>query len=73
MRFSAKINSNCIWVAISVDSVILLWYACGADGRTDGPAYAQAITNFPGMGRLSHFLTHGAPLRTLRARDLRYK
>ena len=73
MRFSAKINSNCIWVAISVDSVILLWYACGADEGTDGRAYAQAITKFPRMGRLSHFLTHGAPLRTLRARDLRYK
>ena len=33
MRFPAKITSSCIWVAIPIDSVILHWYACGADGR----------------------------------------
>ena len=38
MRFSAKITSSCIWVAIPVDWVILHWYACGADGRSGGRA-----------------------------------
>ena len=33
MRFPAKINSSCSWVAIPSDWVILHWYACGADGR----------------------------------------
>ena len=37
--------------------------------RTDG----HVITKFSRMGSSSHFLTHGAPLRTLRARELRYK
>ena len=38
--------------------------------RTDGRAYGHVITKFSQMGRLPHFLTHGAPLR---ARELRYK
>ena len=63
MRFSAKITSSCIWVAISVDSVILHWYACGVDGRSLGRwLYGHVITKFSRMGRLLHFLTHGAPL-----------
>ena len=45
--------------------------------RTDGRAggrlvYGHAITKFSRMGSLPHFLTHGAPLRALRARELRY-
>ena len=36
MRFSAKITSSCIWVAITVDLAILHWYACGADRRSVG-------------------------------------
>ena len=39
--------------------------------RTDGRAYGHAITKFSRMGRLPYFLTHGAPLRALRARELR--
>ena len=31
-----KITSSCIWIIIPVDSVILYWYAYGADGRTGG-------------------------------------
>ena len=27
--------SNCIWLVIPDDWVILHWYACGADGRMD--------------------------------------
>ena len=40
--------------------------------RTDGRAYGHAITKFSRIGRLPYFLTHGAPLRALRARELRY-
>ena len=31
--------------------------------RTDGRAYGHVITKFSRMGRLPHFLTHGALLR----------
>ena len=40
--------------------------------RTDGRAYGHVITKFSQMGRLPHFLTHGAPLRAHRALELRY-
>ena len=67
--FPAKITSSCIWVAIPVDSVILHWYACGADGRWLGHSvYVYVVTQFSRMGRLLHFLTHGAPLARF-ARD----
>ena len=46
------------------------WYACGANGRS---VYGHVITKFSRMGSLPYFLTHGAPLRALRARKLRYK
>ena len=36
-------------------------------------ANSHVITKFPRMGILLHFLTHGAPLRALRVRELRYK
>ena len=43
------------------------------DGRAGGRSvYGHVITKFSRMGRLPHFLTHGAPLRALRARELRY-
>ena len=73
MQFSVKIISSCIWVAIPVDWVILLWYACGADERSGGRSvYGHVITKFYRMGSLPHFFTHGAPLRAVRARELRY-
>ena len=67
MWFSAKITSSCIWVAIPVDWVILHWYTCGADWRSleqvgDHSMYSHMITKFSWMGRLLHFLTHGALL-----------
>ena len=63
MQFPAKITSSCISVAMTVDWVILHWYTCGADGRSLGRAvYGHVITKFSRMGRLLHFLTHGAPL-----------
>ena len=37
--------------------------------RTD---YGQVISKFSWMGSLLHFLTHGALLHALRARELRY-
>ena len=63
MRFPAKITSSCIWVAISVNWVILHWYDCGADGQPVGRSvYGHVITKFSRMGRLPHFLSRGAPL-----------
>ena len=42
-------------------------------GKTVGQSvYGHVITKFSRMGSLPHFLTHGAPLRALRARELRY-
>ena len=45
--------------------------------RTNGRAgdrsvYGHVITKVYRMGSLPHFLTHGAPLRAVRARELRY-
>ena len=43
------------------------------DGRAGGRSvYGHVITKFSRMGSLPHFFTHGAPLRALRARELRY-
>ena len=36
---------SCIWVAISVDWIILHWYACRADGRSGGRA-DTSLTKF---------------------------
>ena len=69
-RFPAKITASCIWVAIPVDWVVLQWYACGEDGQTVGRAYGHVITKFYRRGRLLHFLTDGALLRLLSAREL---
>ena len=70
---SRQNNSGCIWVAIPVDWVILHWYARGADGRSNGwSVYGHVTSQFSRMGSLPHFLTHGAPLCTLRARELHY-
>ena len=45
--------------------------------RTDGGAvygvYGHVIAKFSRMGSLPCFLTHGAPLRALRVRELRCK
>ena len=41
MRFPAKITSSCIWVAITVDLVILHWYACGADRQSVGQTWGR--------------------------------
>ena len=57
-----SISSSCIWIAIPTDWVILYWYACGADGRS----VSFCFVFFSRMGRLLHFLTHGAPLRFAR-------
>ena len=34
--------------------------------------YGHVITTFSRMGSLPHLLTHGAPMRAPRARELRY-
>ena len=45
------------------------WYACGADGRTDGRLVGHVIIKFSGMGRFTHGATLarfalGAPLKS---------
>ena len=46
-----------------------IWYACGADRRTGGPADSHVITEICRMDKLQNFLSHGATLaRALRAR-----
>ena len=57
-------DSSCIWVAIPVNWVILYWCACGANGHV--------TTEISQTHRLPNFLTYGAPLHALRARELRY-
>ena len=53
------------------------WLPCGADGRSLGRSGGRCtvtwLPNFLGSGSLLHFLSHGALLRALRARELRYK
>ena len=34
--------------------------------------YGHVMNKFSRMGSLLHFLTHGSPLRALRAREVRY-
>ena len=52
---------------MSCFTLICLW--CG--GTVGRSVYSHVITKFSRMGSLPHFLTHGAPLRVLRARELR--
>ena len=71
MRFLAKITSSCIWVAITVDCVMILnWYACGAVGRTDFRAYGHVITKISRMGILPHFLRYEATSTYLEQNNL---
>ena len=60
------LGSHTCW--LSYFTLVCLW--CG---RTVGRSvYGHVITKFSRMGSLPHFLTHGAPLRSIRARELRY-
>ena len=63
MRFLAKITSSCIWIAMTVDFVILHWYACGADrqsvGQTWGrPAPIQSSSLIGQLARKIDFFFH---------------
>ena len=60
MRFPAKITSSCIGLPYLL---IELFYIGIPVARMDGfSVYGHVITKFSRMGRLLHFLTHGAPL-----------
>ena len=52
-----------------LDWVILHWYACGADDGLSGGRSVYGHVKFSQMGRLLHFLTHGAPLARLARED----
>ena len=56
--FPAKMTSNCIWVTIPVDWVILHWYACGAEGRSLGRAGGRCtVTWLPNfLGWVDYFI-----------------
>ena len=54
-----RINLS-MWILIySFSDIYYVWAACGAGDRS---VYGHLITKFSRMGRLLHFLTHGAPL-----------
>ena len=65
------------WVAFGLPYLLIeLFYIGMPVVRTNGgvggrSVYVHVITKFSRMGSLPHFFTHGAPLRALRARELR--
>ena len=71
MRFSAKITSSCIWVAIPVDSVVLHWYASGADGKSLG-VRSRDYQIFSD-GEITSFSYPWCSAGALCARELRYQ
>ena len=60
-----ELHLGCHTCWMSYFTLVCLW--CGRS------VYGHVITKFSPMGNLPHFLTYGAPLRALRARELRYK
>ena len=73
MRFPAKITSSYILLPyLLIELCHIGLPVVPTNGRSGGRAFSQVISKFPRMGRLLQFLTHGAPLRVLRARELRY-
>ena len=66
------------WVAFWLPYLLIELFYIGmpvvrTDGREGGRSvYGHVITKFSRMGSLPHFFTHGALLRALRARELRY-
>ena len=65
------------WVAFGLQYLLIELFYIGmpvvrTNGRVGGRSvYVHVITKFSRMGSLPHFFTHGAPLRALRARELR--
>ena len=57
-----ELHLGCHTCWLSYFTLVCLW--CG---RTVGREYGHVITKISRMGRLPNFLTHGAPLRALRA------
>ena len=71
MRFFFQLNP---WVTFGLPYLLTELFYIGmpvvrAVGRS---SYGHVITKFSRMGSLPHFFTHGAPLRALRAPELRY-
>ena len=62
------LGCNICW--LNYFTLVSLW--CGQT-VSRALVYGHVITKFSRMGRLLHFLTNGAPLRALRARELPYK
>ena len=65
------------WVAFGLQYLLIELFYIGmpvvrTNGRVGGRSvYVHVITKFSRMGSLPHFFAHGAPLRALRARELR--
>ena len=71
LQKSLQLHLGCHTCWLSYFTLVCLW--CGRTvGRASGWTYGHVITKFCRIGRLLHFLTHGAPLSALRARELRY-
>ena len=61
MRFPAKITSSCIWLPyLFIELFYIGIPVVRTDGRTGGRAFRQVITKISRIGRLPHFLRHGA-------------
>ena len=63
VRFPAKVLIELCYIGLPV---------VRTNGRSGGRAFGDVIAKCPRMGTLLHFLTHSAPPRALRARELRY-
>ena len=72
VRFPAKITLSCIWDVKLIELFHIGMPVVRTDGLLGGRSvYGHVITKFSRMGRLLHFLTHGAPLARF-AWELRY-
>ena len=63
LQNNLELHLGCHTCWLSYFTLVCLW--CG---RTVGRAYGHVIIKISRMGRPPNFLTHGAPLRALRAR-----
>ena len=63
-----ELNLGCHTCRLNYFTLVCLWCT-----PTDCRTYCHVLTKISRMGRLPHFLTHGAPLRALHPRELRQK
>ena len=64
-----QLHLGCHTCGLSYFTLVCTW--CGRTAARS--VYGHEISKFSRMGGLPHFLIHGAPLRALCARELRYE